>query len=60
MLFRSVLESRSEKLFESLKDLLFGERRPCDVIQITFNHGLEPIKPELLQYDSLIPKGKVI
>jgi transposase len=51
-----VLESRSEKLFEDLKDLLFGERRPCDVIELTFNHGLEPIKPELSKYDSLIPK----
>jgi transposase len=51
-----VLESGSEKLFDDLKDLLFGERRPCDVIQVTFNHGLEPLKPELSQYDSLIPK----
>ena len=51
-----VLESGSEKLFEDLRTLLFGERRPCDVIEITFNHGLVPIKPELSQYDSLIPK----
>ena len=51
-----VLESESQKPFEDLKDLLFGERRPCNVIQITDQLGLEPLKPELLQYDSLIPK----
>ena len=51
-----VLESDSEKLFDSLRELLFGERRPCDVIQLNFDHGLEPIKPELSKYDSLIPK----
>ena len=54
-----VLESESETLFESLKDLLFGERRPCDVLQINFNYGLEPIKPELSKYDSLIPRRKI-
>ena len=51
-----VLESESEKLFDSLREILFGERRPCDVIQLNFDHGLEPIKPELSKYDSLIPK----
>lgn len=51
-----VLESESENLFDSLRELLFGERRPCDVIQLNFDYGLEPIKPELSKYDSLIPK----
>lgn len=52
-----VLEGGKENLFEELKDLLFGERRPCDVIDIGLRHGMTPIKPELTKYDELIPKG---
>lgn len=49
-----VLEAKAENLFESLKEILFGERRPCDVIQVTFDHGQKPITPELSVYDSLM------
>lgn len=54
-----VLEGTSERLFEDLKDLLFGERRPCDVIDIGVRHGMIPLKPELSIYDELIPKRTI-
>ena len=52
-----VLEGGRENLFEDLRELLFSERRPCDVIDISERYGMKPIKPELTKYDELIPKG---
>jgi transposase len=51
-----VLENKSEKLFEDLRGLLLGERRPSTVIDITSRFNQNPLKPELSGYDSLIPK----
>ena len=51
-----VLESGSQTLFDDLRALLLGERRPGQVIDITSRLGQSPLKPELSQYDSLIPK----
>jgi hypothetical protein len=50
-----VLETASQTLFDDLRELLFGERRPADVIEITSRLNQSPLKPELSQYDSLIP-----
>ncbi len=50
-----VLETESQKLFDDLRELLFGERRPAEVIEITSRLHQSPLKPELSQYDSLIP-----
>lgn len=50
-----ILETDSCTLFDDLRDLLFGERRPQDVIEITGRLNQSPLKPELSQYDSLIP-----
>ena len=50
-----VLETVSQTLFDDLRTLLFGERRPADVIEITSRLNQSPLKPELSQYDSLIP-----
>jgi len=51
-----ILETNSQTLFDDLRELLFGERRPADVIGITSRLNQSPLKPELSQYDSLIPK----
>ena len=51
-----VLETQSQTLFDDLRTLLFGERRPAAVIDITSRLGQSPLTPELSQYDSLIPK----
>ena len=59
-----VLESdlksvESKDLFESLKTLLLGERRPAEVIDICTRLGQRPLKPELSKYDEFIPiEGK--
>ncbi len=53
-----VLETESLKLFDDLKQLLLGERRPDSVIDITSRLNQSPLKPELSQYDSLIPNRK--
>lgn len=50
-----VLETKSQNLFDDLRELLFGERRPADIIEITGRLNQSPLKPELSQYDSLIP-----
>ena len=52
-----VLEGENQSLFESLRELLFTERRPCDVVSISERYGMRPIEPELTKYDELIPKG---
>lgn len=52
-----VLEGGTENLFEDLRELLFTERRPCDVVSISERYGMQPITPELTKYDELIPKG---
>ena len=51
-----ILENESKNPFEDLKELLFGERRPCNVIELTAHLQMKSIKPELSNYDSLIPK----
>lgn len=52
-----VLETESQTLFDDLRALLFGERRPADVIEITGRLNQSPLKPELSVYDSLIPNA---
>jgi transposase len=54
-----IIETASETLFDDLRVLLLGERRPRDVIEITNRLNQSPLKPELSQYDSLIPKTGV-
>jgi len=54
-----VLETESRALFDDLRELLLGERRPAEVIDITSRFNQIPLKPELSQYDSLIPKKGV-
>ncbi len=51
-----VLESQSTQLFDDLRELLLAERRPAQVIDITSALGQSPLKPELSEYDSFIPK----
>lgn len=51
-----VLETKSLTLFDDLRALLLGERRPAEVIDITSRLNQSPLIPELSQYDSLIPK----
>jgi transposase len=53
-----VLETKSVTLFDDLRALLLGERRPAAVIDITSRLNQRPLTPELSTYDSLIPKGK--
>ena len=50
-----VLETPSLTLFDDLRALLLGERRPAEVIDITSRLHQSPLTPELSQYDSLIP-----
>jgi hypothetical protein len=54
-----ILETKSLTLFDDLRALLLGERRPAEVIEITSRRNQSPLKPELSQYDSLIPKKGV-
>ena len=51
-----VLETDSIQLFDDLRALLLGERRPAPVIDITGRFNQIPLTPELSVYDSLIPK----
>jgi hypothetical protein len=51
-----VLESQSVKLFDELRELLLVERRPASLIDITGVLAQSPLKPELSQYDSFIPR----
>jgi transposase len=51
-----VLETQSITLFDDLRTLLLGERRPGAVIDITSRLNQRPLTPELSKYDSLIPK----
>jgi transposase len=54
-----ILETESLTLFNDLRNLLLGERRPAEVMEITSRLNQSPLKPELSQYDSLIPKKGV-
>ena len=54
-----VLETNTLTLFDDLRMLLLGERRPADVVDITSRLGQSPLQPELSRYDSLIPKSGV-
>jgi transposase len=51
-----VMNDKSLKPFEDLKDLLLVEKRPCTVFSITDLLGQKPLKPKLSDYDSFIPK----
>ncbi len=53
-----VLETKSEQLFEELRELLLSERRPADVIEMTHHFAQSPINPKLSDYDSFIPRGE--
>jgi hypothetical protein len=51
-----LLESKNpEPLFEQLKDLLLGSRKPAPVIELTRRFEQKPLQLELAQYDKLIP-----
>lgn len=51
-----VLDAAPRVGFEEVRELLLGERRPGNVIDITSRLNQSPLKPELFVYDSLIPK----
>lgn len=51
-----VLETQSIQLFDDVRELLLGERRPAAIIDITGRFNQIPLKPELSRYDSLVPK----
>ena len=51
-----VLETESRTLFDDLRTLLLGARRPAEVTEISSRLKQIPLKPELSPYDSLIPK----
>ena len=53
-----ILETKSQKMFEDLRELLLGERRPSPVIDITSRLRQSPLQPELSEYDCLIPNKK--
>lgn len=42
--------------FESIKELLFVERRPANVLDVTERLNQQPISPDLQVYNQLIPK----
>jgi transposase len=52
-----VLETPSLQLFDDLRALLLGERRPAPVVDITGRFNQIPLTPELSHYDQLIPKA---
>jgi hypothetical protein len=54
-----ILGTVSQKLFEDLKEILFGRRAPCDVIEITARVNQPAFQPRLSDYDSLIPQSGV-
>jgi len=53
-----VLETGSPNLFEDIRELLLGERRPANVIDITLRMNQEKLNPKLSDYDNFIPKTK--
>ena len=52
------MDTSSSDLFESVRELLFGERKPANVFDLSEKLNMKPIKPELSGYDSFIPKGE--
>ena len=42
-------------LFDQLRDLLLGARRPAPVIELSLRLNQKPLQPELAGYDRLIP-----
>ena len=52
------MDTASSDLFESVRELLFGERKPANVFDLSEKLNMKPIKPELSGYDSFIPKGE--
>jgi hypothetical protein len=53
-----ILGTGSNNLFESVRDLLFGARRPADVVSLSEKLNMKSINPELSNYDSFIPRGE--
>ena len=54
-----ILGTESHNLFEDLKEILFGRRVPCNVVEITARVNQSAINPKLSLYDSLIPNTGV-
>ena len=50
-----VLETESQNLFEDLREIVIGERRPANVVEIASRYNQEPLVPTLNVYDELIP-----
>ena len=55
-----ILETKTEYLFEDLKELLLGRRAPADVIDISARANQHAINPKLSIYDSFIPNTGVV
>jgi hypothetical protein len=55
-----ILETKTEKVFDDLKELLLGRRAPCNVVEITTRVNQVPLTPKLSLYDSFIPKIGVV
>jgi len=55
-----VLQSKVDNLYEALRSLILGDRRPDNVINIVERYGQQPLQPNLKDYDQLIPKGGAI
>jgi hypothetical protein len=50
-------ENLEGNIYEELRDLLLGERRPGNVISISSQLGQNKLSPNLKDFDELIPKG---
>lgn len=55
-----ILETKTESIFDDLRELLLGRRAPCDVIEISTRTSQSPLNPKLSIYDSFIPKAEVM
>jgi hypothetical protein len=55
-----ILETKTETIFDDLRELLLGRRAPCDVIEISTRENQSPLQPKLSIYDSFIPKTGAI
>lgn len=54
-----ILETKTQTIFDDLRELLLGRRAPCDVIEISTRENQSPLNPRLSLYDSFIPKAGV-
>ncbi len=48
---------KPSKALSELKEILINEHRPANILDVSERFGQEPIKPNLLIYDNLIPEG---